>query len=231
LKKIILVILGLLFTSTAGYSVQNESIDVVVDKIQKKYEGIEDFHADFTQEATVKALNTVQKSDGEVWFKKPGKMRWDYIKKIDEKEMLMQKIVNDGENIYYYLPLENQVMIENVKNIFPEKAPNNFLSGMGRLKEDFKVAEGYPKGFKKDSNLYYLELTPKEKLRGIYKLYIAVDKDKFIVKESVSVDPYENTTKIMFSNIEINKSIADNVFGFEMPKGVKIITPQEGKNK
>src|SRR3990167_11563142 len=65
LKKIILVILGLLFTSTAGYSVQNESIDVVVDKIQKKYEGIEDFHADFTQEATVKALNTVQKSDGE----------------------------------------------------------------------------------------------------------------------------------------------------------------------
>jgi len=226
LKIQIVVILLLIPVISSG-----KEVDEIVGKVQGVYDGISDFRADFIQESTNKALKYTVTDAGVVYFKKPGKMRWDYIKKIDEKEMLMQKIVNDGENIYYYLPLENQVMIENVKNIFPEKAPNNFLSGMGRLKEDFKVAEGYPKGFKKDSNLYYLELTPKEKLRGIYKLYIAVDKDKFIVKESVSVDPYENTTKIMFSNIEINKSIADNVFGFEMPKGVKIITPQEGKNK
>jgi outer membrane lipoprotein-sorting protein len=52
LKNIILAILGLLLMAGEGYSAQGESIDVVVDRIQKKYEEIGDFHADFTQEAT-----------------------------------------------------------------------------------------------------------------------------------------------------------------------------------
>ena len=57
---------------------ENDNLEAIIDQIQQKYEKINDFNSKFTQEATVRALNQVQKAKGEVWFKKPGKMRWNY---------------------------------------------------------------------------------------------------------------------------------------------------------
>ena len=134
MKKIILVVLGLLFTSTAGFSAQDESIDVVVDKIQKKYEEIEDFHADFTQEATVKALNTVQKSDGEVWFKKPGKMRWNYY------EPYKDEIVSDGRTLWFYNEEEKQVIESPLIRSLRLRLHPHCSRGSGKLKELYKTS-------------------------------------------------------------------------------------------
>ncbi len=59
------------------------------------------------------------------------------------------------------------------------------------------------------------------------KIFIAVDKEKYLVRETITVDPFENTTKIIFSNIEKNKSIPDDVFKFHFPKGANVVTPKE----
>ncbi len=202
-------------------------ISKVVDKIQNTYNDIKDFKADFIQESTNKALKYTITDTGVVYFKKPGKMRWDYIKKVDGKEILLQKIVNDGEKIYFYNPADNQVLVDDFKNIVPSRAPASFLGGMGNIKKDFDVVENYYKSEKRTPDLYYLELIPKEKIKGVNKIFIAVDKEKYLVRETITVDPFENTTKIMFSNIERNKSIPDEVFKFQIPKGVNVITPEK----
>lgn len=204
-----------------------EDISQIVDKIQKTYDGIKDFKADFMQESTNKALKYTITDTGVVYFKKPGKMRWDYIKKVDNKDILLQKIVNDGEKIYFYTPADNQVIVDNIRSVIPSRAPGNFLAGMGSIKKDFDVVENYYKSEKKRQDYYYLELKPKAAIKGVKNIFIAVDKEKYLVRETITVDPFENTTKIVFSNIEKNKSIPDDVFKFQVPKGVNVITPEE----
>lgn len=218
MKKIILVILGLLFTSTAGYSVQNESIDVVVDKIQKKYEDIEDFHADFTQEATVKALNTVQKSDGEVWFKKPGKMRWNYY------EPYKDQIVSDGRTLWFYNEEEKQVIESPLNQVSDTESTSTLLSGLGKIKDLYKTSFSESGEFEADGS-YLIDLRPKEEGEDYNKVTLAINKSTMMVNTLYLYDPFGNLTKVLLKNVEVDKGVSDSLFDFKVPSGVEIIKP------
>lgn len=218
MKKIILVILGLLFTSTAGYSVQNESIDVVVDKIQKKYEDIEDFHADFIQEATVKALNTVQKSDGEVWFKKPGKMRWNYY------EPYKDQIVSDGRTLWFYNEEEKQVIESPLNQVSETESTSTLLSGLGKIKDLYKTSFSESGEFEADGS-YLIDLRPKEEGEDYNKVTLAINKSTMMVNTLYLYDPFGNLTKVLLKNVEVDKGVSDSLFDFKAPSGVEIIKP------
>ncbi|HSC33910.1 MAG TPA: outer membrane lipoprotein chaperone LolA [Thermodesulfobacteriota bacterium] len=218
MKKFIFVILGLLFTSTAGYSVQNESIDVVVDKIQKKYEEIEDFHADFTQEATVKALNTVQKSDGEVWFKKPGKMRWNYY------EPYKDQIVSDGRTLWFYNEEEKQVIESPLNQVSDTESTSTLLSGLGKIKDLYKTSFTESGEFEADGS-YLIDLRPKEEGEDYNKVTLAINKNTMMVNTLYLYDPFGNLTKVLLKNVEVDKGVSDSLFDFKAPSGVEIIKP------
>lgn len=218
MKKFIFVILGLLFTSTAGYSVQNESIDVVVDKIQKKYEEIEDFHADFTQEATVKALNTVQKSDGEVWFKKPGKMRWNYY------EPYKDQIVSDGRTLWFYNEEEKQVIESPLNQVSDTESTSTLLSGLGQIKDLYQTSFSESGEFETDGS-YLIDLRPKEEGEDYNKVTLAINKSTMMVNTLYLYDPFGNLTKVLLKNVEVDKGVSDSLFDFKAPSGVEIIKP------
>jgi outer membrane lipoprotein carrier protein len=55
-------------------------VKTVVAEVQKRYDGAADFRARFTQTLNSAALARKTNSSGEVMFKKPGRMRWDYEK-------------------------------------------------------------------------------------------------------------------------------------------------------
>ena len=218
MKKFILAVLGLLFISTAGYSVQNESIDVVVDKIQKKYEDIEDFHADFTQEATVKALNTVQKSDGEVWFKKPGKMRWNY------SEPYKDQIVSDGRTLWFYNEEEKQVIESPLNQASETDSTSTLLSGLGKIKDLYKTSFSESGEFDADGS-YLIDLRPKEEGEDYNKVTLAINKSTMMVNTLYLYDPFGNLTKVLLKNVEVDKGVSDSLFDFKVPSGVEIIKP------
>jgi len=218
LKKFIFIILGLLFTSTAGHSVQNESIDVVIDKIQKKYEEIEDFHADFTQEATVKALNTVQKSDGEVWFKKPGKMRWNYY------EPYKDQIVSDGRTLWFYNEEEKQVIESPLNQVSETESTSTLLSGLGKIKDLYKTSFTESGEFEADGS-YLIDLRPKEEGEDYNKVTLAINKNTMMVNTLYLYDPFGNLTKVLLKNVEVDKGVSDSLFDFKVPSGVEIIKP------
>ena len=50
----------------------------VLDAVQARYESVRDFSADFVQTATVASLGRSEVSRGQVWVKRPGRMRWEY---------------------------------------------------------------------------------------------------------------------------------------------------------
>jgi outer membrane lipoprotein carrier protein len=201
-----------------GFSAQNENLDTVVNKIQNKYEQIKDFHADFTQEANVKALNKVQKAEGEVWFKKPGMMRWNY------QEPTKDEIVSDGQTLWFYNEEEKQVILSPLNQVSDTGTATTLLSGLGKINELFKASFSESKDFASDGN-YLIDLQPKEDEEDFNKVTVSVDKDTMIVSTMYLYDPYGNLTKVMLNNIEINGGVSDSLFDFQVPDGVEVIKP------
>src|ERR1051325_8296151 len=66
--------------------------------LQKKYDGIKDFSADFTHAYEGGVLKKQVTERGHLLVKKPGKMRWDYTTP-DAKTF-----VSDGLKMYSYVP-------------------------------------------------------------------------------------------------------------------------------
>lgn len=195
-----------------------EEIEVVVEKIQNKYEEITDFHAKFTQEAAVKALNKVQKSDGEVWFKKPGKMRWNYY--APEKD----QIVSDGRTLWFYNVAEKQVIESPLAQVSDTQNTTSLLSGLGNIKEVFNAsfADGAELS---SSGSYLIELKPKSDEEQYNKAIVAFDKNSMLVNSIYLYDPFGNLTTISLSNIKIDNGLEDSLFSFNVPSGVEVIRP------
>lgn len=196
----------------------DKRLDEILDEVQSKYEKIEDFHSKFTQEAAVKALNKVQKAQGEVWFKKPGKMRWNYYKPSKDQ------IVSDGSTIWLYNYDEKQVIKSPLEKVIDTHTTNTFLLGLGNLKEQFNAQFSKSKSIDEDGN-YLIDLTPKKGDEQYDKVTIAVDRKTMFVRDIYLYDPYGNVTKVKLEDMEINKGIPDSLFKFKVPKGTDVIEP------
>ncbi len=75
----------------------------------------------------------VEKGSGSVWFKKPGKMLWEY------KTPQAQKIILDGKNLWFYVPEDKQVMKNNFSTI-PQHIVVDLFRGKIAIQEKFKVS-------------------------------------------------------------------------------------------
>ncbi len=198
--------------------VQGATIDEIADKIQANYEKILDYQANFVQEVTLTNIKKIQKNEGVVYFKKGGKMRWDYQKPQ------RQEFISDGKTIWHYMPADNQVWVDKAAHAFSSKTPSTFLTGMGNLKKDFKIkfTESPLVDTKKN---YLLELFPKEEQPGIKRLLLVVAKDSYQVVETLVYDQFGNLTRVTFSEIKVNSNLPDDLFTFQIPKGAEVIRP------
>jgi outer membrane lipoprotein carrier protein len=212
------IVIAILLSLTYAYSSVAEELEIVVDRIQKKYEEITDFHAKFTQEATVKALDKVQKSEGEVWFKKPGKMRWNYY--TPEKD----EIVSDGRTLWFYDVAEKQVIESPLAQVSDTQNTTSLLSGLGNIKEVFDASFADATELTSNGN-YMLELKPKTGEEQYNKAIVAFDKDTMVVNSIYLYDPFGNLTTISLKDIEIDKGVQDSLFSFTVPSGVEVIRP------
>src|SRR5215471_7446956 len=76
--------------------------------LQRKYDTIRDFSADFVHNYRSGALKRQVTEKGHLLIKKPGKMRWEYT--APEQKLF----VSDGVKIYSYVPQDKQVVVSNV---------------------------------------------------------------------------------------------------------------------
>lgn len=217
MKKLLLIPILFFTLAVAVASANTPDIEKVVSKIQENYEKIDSYQAEFTQEAEVKALDTVQKASGEVWFKKPGLMRWNYYKPNKDE------IVSDGKSIWYYSEQENQVIQSSLENLSESESSTTLLSGLGKIKELFKYKFSPASATDSDGN-YLVELSPKEKdVENFSKVTISVDNSNYMVNKIFLYDPFGNITTVMLNNFKINKKISDSTFRFEKPDGAEIV--------
>lgn len=187
----------------------------VVDHVQRRYDGAQDFRANFNQTLTNAAFKRRTPSTGEVLLKKPGRMRWNY-RTPDPKAY-----VSDGDLLWLYEPEDKQAFKQDLKG---SQLPASlaFLTGKGKLAEQFDIAfaKDPPVGGPRD---YVLALSPKQPQAQIKSVLFVVDPETFFVRETFITDAQGNTNDILFGEIKINTHVPDGTFHFAPPPGVRVV--------
>jgi outer membrane lipoprotein carrier protein len=190
-------------------------LKAVVERVQKRYDGATDFRARFGQTLTNAAFARKTTSSGEVLFKKPGRMRWNYEK--PEPKVY----VADGSTLWLYEPEDHQAFKQDLKGS-QLPAALAFLTGQGSLTTEFEIAFAPHTQYGGPGD-YLLSLTPKQPQAQVKGILFVVDPDTFNVRESVITDSSGNTNDLLFSDIHINTAVADSTFRWTPPAGTRVI--------
>ncbi|MBX3023332.1 outer membrane lipoprotein chaperone LolA [bacterium] len=183
----------------------------VVDRVQARYDATKDFTAAVQQELVMASGGKTMKASGSVAFKRPGKMRWTL------RDGVSQVIVADGRTLWFYEPDEQQVLKAPFQNAFRSSTPISFLTGVGKLRDDFDVtveASG--------AGPLRLRLKPRGDA-DLGTLILTVDPHTYDITGAEVTDPIGNVTKLQFSDLRRNVGLADEAFQFEAPPGVDVV--------
>jgi outer membrane lipoprotein carrier protein len=194
------------------------AVDVhkIVEKVQERYDNTRDFSAKVTEEMTIASLGKTTTAQGTVAFKKPGKMRWE----LDHDAP--QVIVADGKTLWLYQPKEHQVIKAPFDAAFRSGTPISFLTGVGRIAQDFDVSLD---GTSADGKLVYLMLVPRRDSATVGKLRLTVASDNGEIRGAEIFDPLGNVSRLQFTDIRRNQDLPDKDFVFEVPAGIDVVTP------
>ncbi len=187
------------------------SLDQVVARLQQHYDCSRSFRATFTEELSspggMKRTRT-----GVVYFKKVGRMRWEFGAPTTET------IVSDGKLVYDYEPDLNQVVEVAVSKALKTNA-TAFLLGLGNIRRDFDAAL---RANPPSDGLIHVLLTPKG---GGDRMELGLDPRSYNIVNFTLTDQVGNVTKLKFSDIKMDLALNDSLFAFTVPPGADIDTP------
>lgn len=207
-------LMGLVPPSFSG-AAEPPAIDETVNRLQQIYEHTHDFQAYFIQENTVKSIRKTEVEEGIVYFKNPKQMLWDY------KKPKPKKLVMNAQKSWLYLPQDRTAYTQESDKIFESQALIKFLSGLGKLKDDFMIQYAAPQAMDKNGN-YLLQLYPREKGASYQYLQMTIARKDFHILKVSFDDVMGNSTVLRFSDIKMNAGLSSKLFQFQPPAGVSI---------
>jgi outer membrane lipoprotein carrier protein len=205
---------GALLGASEPKTADSPKVGEVVRRLQARYDATKDFTADFTQTVEAATLGKPLQSTGQVLFKRPGRMRWEFA------EPEKQTIVADGKLLWVYQPEHHQVLKAPFRAAFQSATPISFLFGVGQLKDDFDatlVSSGSP-------DVLRLRLVPKRE-HEIGVLVLDVGPQTYDIVAAEVTDPLGNVTRLAFSNLKRDVGLVDAQFTFDVPPGTDVVEP------
>lgn len=187
----------------------------VAAKVQKAYQSISSYEADFEQQYQMKAFGQTKTSKGHVTFVKPGKMRWDYTEPKDNV------VVSDGATLWSYVAADKQARKMAVKDSQMPTALA-FLTGKGDLAKEFNL-ELFDAG-EKFKGGYILKATPKVATNLYNFVMFYIDGQTYHVRRVLIVDAQDNRNRFDFAKPKVNEKVDDSRFKWSPPAGVSVVT-------
>lgn len=192
------------------------SADEIVSRVQTFYDKTTTYKAGFKQRYVVKAYDKTKDSAGSVIFEKPGKMSWRYTSNGN-------RVVSDGQVIKIY-EKENKQMYEQPLSKTQYPAALSFLTGQGKLKQNFKFTKQDSKQMKFESG-YVLAGDPLQPTAAYEKVFFYVDAQTYQVRRVLIVDAQGNRNRFDFITSEVNMKPPQGEFVFTPPPGTQVIRP------
>ncbi len=212
--RLLALALAVLLTVSTG--AQSPTADTVARDLQRKYDKVTDFSADFVHSYRGGVLKQQATERGTLLVKKPGRMRWEYT--APEKKLF----VSDGHKIYSYIPQDKQVIVGTMPRDEHAPTPALFLTGKGDLTRDFTAA--FDTVAEAPAGSLALKLIPKRREPEYESLTLVVDPNTLMLRMLITVDAQGGRSAFTFSNLKENVRIADNQFVFKMPRNVDVVT-------
>lgn len=181
-----------------------------LDKVQAAYAKVEGLRARFSQESFLSSLSLSEQSAGEVLYKRPGMMRWNYT--FPESQTFLVK----GQEFWFVQPVDKQVTIDKFEKILLTDAPVAFLLGLGDLAKSFKLINACATG---GGILLKLEEKQSKKLKGFSLL---VSDSTWLPLGAEVVDATDNRNRIVFSDLTTGGGLAASEFEFSPPEDFDI---------
>ena len=232
--KLIVVfwVVAFLQVCALGSSLADDSrqkTDKIITTLQKKYDALGSLQASFEQKNELKSLGRTTMSSGSLLWKKPGKLRMEYIKPE------LQILVTDGSTFWLYTARFKQVMISKSGGFGIGSTPLLFLSGEGKLRKNFHVTVeevGIAKrsgGIWRAGQPHRIRLEPKAASASFRRMWLEVDPENFRILTLAYIDNIGNKSHLRFSNVKENVKIAAEEFHFVVPPNVEIL-PMSSQN-
>jgi outer membrane lipoprotein carrier protein len=180
----------------------------LLSKVQSTYDKTNSYKAHFKQSYWNKLFNRLETSEGELFYQKPGKMRWDYTKPR-QKSFILNK------NTLWLVEYEDKTVLLN--KCFQSDAFTTslvFLGGSGKLSKQF--------GLLRSARDDELELVPKKESSVLSKLILRIDPKTGRVSETTVIDPDGNKNQFEFSNAQFGVKFPKNQFDFKAPKDFEV---------
>jgi len=150
----------------------------------------------------------LQETSGKFYLNRPGKFRWNYAEPYE------QEIVSDGENVWIYDVDLQQVTVQK-RSTSLGNTPMALMEGKLKLAEAYTVSE-----LDHRDGIYRLKLTSKSSDTDFSELIVGVD--KVGLRFMQLHDQFEQTTDIVFDNLESNPRLAKGIFEFIPPEGADV---------
>ena len=186
------------------------SVKEITDRLQKRYDSLQDVTARFTQHVKFGFSKIEQNFSGTLRMKRPNKYR---------VETEYQTLVTDGTTVWSYSPANKQVLIDRYKETPESFAPEQFLLNLpsnyfASLLQQEKGAEG---------NLIGLKLVPKDDQSFIKSMKVWVEEGAWVVRKVEMLDVNDTEKTYNVQEIKINAGLKDGTFAFTAPAGTEVV--------
>ncbi len=182
-----------------------QTADEVIQKIQTKFSTVEDLKANFTQKIVSSLDEAPITLTGKFYFKKENNLRIEIKNRI---------IVSDGSIIWNYDQTANKVIISEYDSDYTSFS----------LPE---IINSYPVKCKKEkisnqSGLTVIKLTPNDNQLNFKEALISINKNDII--EKVKIIDFNNMVFIFeLDSIKLNTKLSEQLFNFKPIEGAEVI--------
>ena len=195
-------------------------VKIIVHRLETRYHSARTLQATFL-ERYVENGRVVRTEAGIAYFRRPGKMRWEYR---SPKEKLF---ISDGQAVWFYLPAERQLRKTTLRKLDDLRSPLAFLLGKTKLENELRglskvvdqaplgpgniLLRGIPQAMAGQANEVQVEITPTNQITRI-----------------VLLGADGATTEFRFADWKENPELSDSRFRFTPPPGVETVEGQLG---
>jgi outer membrane lipoprotein carrier protein len=203
-----------------------------VARLESRYRTAKTLQASFLERYTENG-HLVRIEAGTAYFRRPGKMRWDY--QAPEKNVFLV----DGKTAWFYVPADHTVTRVPAKESGDWRTPLALLTGDMKLSRvcGRVLAAKDEKPENPDHAMLYCETRgggskfpkasseadPSQKPLNGEAVYLEVDTGSGDLVRVVIRDPGGIAIEFQFANWQMDPPVADSLFRFEPPKGVAIV--------
>jgi outer membrane lipoprotein carrier protein len=189
------------------------SLDQLLNAVERRYNGARTLQVSFEQAYT--GHGRTRTESGELYLRKPGRMRWEYSRPAGKL------FISDGKDVYYYNPATNNAEKMKLRETDDMRAPLAFLLGKLDFDKDFHNFQA-----KQDPSGVVVTAEPKSDKLPYRQVEFLVG-PLFDIRR-LRVMAHDNSLlAFLFRNEKLNPSFSDQLFQFQLPAGASWVTGTE----